>query len=124
MTEYSNSDILRTIDYIIDKVQNLRKIMIGVSISGLALAPFAIALSVYLATHPRFFDILEDKDDFGMFLSVLLAGIVVISAIWLYTGIRQYLSLSSWNSRYSGYINKKEELDKAISKEYNLDEDE
>lgn len=123
MTEYSNADILETLDYIIEKIQNLRKIMIGVSISGLVLAPFAIALTLYLATHPKFFDILEDKDEFGVFLSMLLAGIVVISGIWLYTGIRQYLSLSSWNSRYSGYLNKKEELDRSISKEYNLHED-
>ena len=123
MTEYSNADILETLDYIIEKIQNLRKIMIGVSISGLVLAPFAIALTLYLATHPKFFDILEDKDEFGVFLSMLLAGIVVISGIWLYTGIRQYLTLSSWNSRYSGYLNKKEELDRSISKEYNLHED-
>lgn len=123
MTEYSNADILGTLDYIIEKIQNLRKIMIGVSISGLVLAPFAIALTLYLATHPKFFDILEDRDEFGVFLSILLAGIVVISGIWLYTGIRQYLSLSSWNSRYSGYLNKKEELDRSISKEYNLHED-
>ena len=123
MTEYSNADILETLDYIIEKIQNLRKIMIGVSISGLVLAPFAIALTLYLATHPKFFDILEDKDEFGVFLSILLAGIVIISGIWLYTGIRQYLSLSSWNRRYSGYLNKKEELDKSISKEYNLHED-
>lgn len=123
MTEYSNADILGTLDYIIEKIQNLRKIMVGVSISAVVLAPFAIALTLYLATHPKFFDILEDKDEFGVFLSILLAGIVIISGIWLYTGIRQYLSLSSWNRRYSGYLNKKEELDKSISKEYNLHED-
>ena len=123
MTEYSNADILGTLDYIIEKIQNLRKIMVGVSISAVVLAPFAIALTLYLATHPKFFDILEDKDEFGVFLSILLAGIVIISGIWLYTGIRQYLSLSSWNRRYSGYLNKKEELDRSISKEYNLHED-
>ena len=123
MTEYSNADILGTLDYIIEKIQNLRKIMVGVSISAVVLAPFAMALTLYLATHPKFFDILEDKDEFGVFLSILLAGIVIISGIWLYTGIRQYSSLSSWNRRYSGYLNKKEELDKSISKEYNLHED-
>jgi hypothetical protein len=123
LTEYSSSDILGTIDYIIEKIQNLRKIMLGVSISALVLAPFAIGLSVYLMTHPTFFGILEDKDDFGVYLSILLAGIIVISVIWLVTGIRQYISLSSWDRRYRGYLHKKEELDKSISKEYQLDED-
>lgn len=122
MTEYSSSDILGTIDYIIEKIQNLRKIMLGVSISALVLAPFAIGLSIYLMTHPTFFGILEDKDEFGLFLSVLLAGIIVISGIWLFTGIRQYVSLSSWDKRYRNYIHKKEELDRSISKEYHLDE--
>lgn len=122
MTEYSSSDILGTIDYIIEKIQNLRKIMLGVSISALVLAPFAIGLSIYLMTHPTFFGILEDKDEFGLFLSILLAGIIVISGIWLFTGIRQYVSLSSWDKRYRNYIHKKEELDRSISKEYHLDE--
>lgn len=122
MTEYSSSDVLGTIDYIIEKIQNLRKIMLGVSISALVLAPFAIGLSIYLMTHPTFFGILEDKDEFGLFLSVLLAGIIVISGIWLFTGIRQYVSLSSWDKRYSNYIHKKEELDRSISREYHLDE--
>jgi hypothetical protein len=122
LTEYSNSDILGTIDYIIEKIQSLRKIMLGVSISALILAPFAIGLSIYLMTHPTFYVMLENKDDFGIFLSILLGGIIVISGVWLFTGLRQYISLSSWDKRYSSYIHKKEELDSSISKEYNLDE--
>lgn len=122
MTEYSNSDILGTIDYIIEKIQSLRKVMLGVSISALILAPFAIGLSIYLMTHPTFYVMLENKDDFGIFLSILLGGIIVISGVWLFTGLRQYISLSSWDKRYSRYIHKKEELDNSISKEYNLDE--
>jgi hypothetical protein len=123
LAEYSSSDILGTIDYIIGKIQDLRKIMIGVSMSALVLAPFAIGLSVYLMNHPTFFSMLENKDDFGMYLSILLGGIIIISLVWLFTGIRQYMSLSTWDKRYRSYIHKKEELDSSISKEYNLDED-
>lgn len=122
MTEYSSSDILGTIDYIIEKIQDLKKVMLGVSVSALVLAPFAIGLSIYLMSHPTFFYLLDTKDEFGVFLSILLGGIIIISGIWLYTGIRQYLSLSSWNKRYSNYIKKKEELDSSILREYNLDE--
>ena len=122
MIEYSSSDILGTIDYIIEKIQDLKKVMLGVSVSALVLAPFAIGLSIYLMSHPTFFYLLDTKDEFGVFLSILLGGIIIISGIWLYTGIRQYLSLSSWNKRYSNYIKKKEELDSSILREYNLDE--
>lgn len=120
---YSGSDILGTIDYVIERVQNLRKIMLGVSISALVLAPFAIGISIYLLTHPSFFYVLEIENEFGLFLSILLSGIIIISGIWLYTGIRQYISLSSWNSRYCGYLNKKKELDDSLSKDYELDKD-
>lgn len=122
MVEYTSSDILGAIDYFIDKIQNLKKIMLGVSISALVLAPFAVGLSVYLLTHPTFFYLLEIEDEFGLFLSILLSGIIIISGIWLYTGVRQYFSLSSWNKRYCGYLNKKKELDDSISKEYQLGE--
>ncbi len=120
--ETSRSDILSTIDYIIEKTQELRKIMVGVSISALILAPLAIGLSVYLSTHPLFFKILEQKDEFGLFLSILLGSIIVISGIWLYTGIRQYISLSPWNKRYAEYLKKKNELDSSLTSQYKLDE--
>ena len=97
--------------------------MLGVSISALILAPFAIGISIYLFTHPSFFIILEEQDEFGDFLAVMLAGIIVISGIWLYTGVRQYNSLSNWNHRYRNYLKKKQDLDSQIIHEYQLDED-
>lgn len=120
--EISNVDIISTVDNFIEKIQSLRKIMLGVSISSLILAPFAIGLSFYLFTHPAFFEILEEKDDFGDFLGVMLAGIIVISGIWLFTGIRQYKSLSNWNHRYCSYLKKKQKLDSQIASEYHLNE--
>ena len=97
--------------------------MLGVSISAVILAPFAIGLSIYLVTHPSFFVLLEEKDEFGDFLGIMLAGIIVISGIWLFTGIRQYKSLSDWNRRYCGYLKKKQDLDSQIISKYHLDED-
>jgi predicted PurR-regulated permease PerM len=115
-------NILNTIDSFLDKIQNLRAILIGVSLSALILAPFAIGISVYLVTHPTFLMIIEHERDFGFMLIVLIVGILVISGLWLAVGIRQYRSLSDWNKRYCGYLKKKEELDKTISSQYNLDE--
>ena len=119
----SRSDIISTVEDFIERVQNFRKIMFGVSVSAVILAPFAIGLSVYLMTHPKFFEALEDRDEFGAFLGILLGGIIVISGVWLVTGIRQYKILSNWNSRYGDYLHKKEDLDSKIFSEYDLDED-
>lgn len=116
-------DLISTVDNFIEKIQNLRKIMLGVTISAIILAPFAIGISIYLLTHPSFFGILEEKDEFGIFLSIMLAGIIVISGIWLYTGVKQYASLSNWNQRYCSYLEKKKELDSKISSEFHLSED-
>lgn len=120
--ETRRADIISTLDNFIEKIQSLRKIMLGVSISAVILAPFAIGLSIYLFTHPAFFVILEENDEFGIFLGVMLAGIIVISGIWLFTGIHQYNSLSDWNHRYCSYLKKKQELDSQIVSEYNLNE--
>ena len=117
----NRTDILSTMDNYLENIQKLRKIMVGVTISAVILAPFAIGISLYLITHPSFFTILEEKDEFGVFLSVMLAGIIIISGIWLFTGIRQYASLSNWNHRYCSYLKKKQELDSQIASEYHLD---
>lgn len=116
-------DLISTVDNFIEKIQRLRKIMLGVTLSAIILAPFAIGISIYLLSHPAFFVILEEKDDFGFFLSIMLAGIIIISGIWLYTGIKQYASLNNWNHRYSSYLEKKKALDSQISSEYHLNED-
>ena len=109
-------------DSFIDKIQHLRGVMLGVSLSALILAPFAIGISVYLTTHPRFLLLLEQEDDFGVVLIVLLVGILTTSGIWLVTGLIQFRSLSKWNSRYCNYLKRKENLDKTITSTY-LDEE-
>jgi hypothetical protein len=114
----SRHDILSLLDNFIEQIHQIRRTLLGVSISALALSPLAIALSIYLMLHPSFFAILEIENEFGLVLSVLLGAVIVISSIWLITGIRQYRSLSSWNNRYKEYIEEKQKLDKMIESQY------
>ena len=123
MSESERNDILSSMDLFIEKIQNLRGIMLGVSISALVLAPFAIGISVYLVTHPRFLLLVEHETEFGIMLTILLTAILITSGIWLVTGIRQFRSLSSWNDRYGNYLKKKQELDKSISSKFSLDDE-
>lgn len=122
MSDLDRNDILSSMDMFIEKIQNLKGIMLGVSISALVLAPFAIGISVYLVTHPRFLVLVEHETEFGVMLTILLTGILLTSGIWLVTGIRQFRSLSSWNRRYRSYQKKREELDKSISTKFSLDD--
>jgi len=110
-------------DSFIEKIQRIRGLMLGVSISALILAPFAIGISVYLLTHPKFLHLVENETEFALMLILFLTVVLVTSGIWLVTGIQQFRSLSSWNKRYCDYLKKREDLDESISSEYNLDKE-
>jgi hypothetical protein len=117
----SRHNILSLVDSFIDQIFQIRKTMRGVSISAIILAPLAIALSIYLLLNPSFFAVLEVEDEFGFILSILLGAVIIISSIWIVTGIRQYRLVDSWNKRYNEYINYKEEIDRKIVSRYGLD---
>ena len=117
----SRSDILSLLDDFIEQINQIRRTLFGVSISALLLSPLAIVLSIYLVLHPSFFAILEIENEFGLVLTVLLSAVILISLIWLITGIRQYRSLSSWNNRYKEYNEEKQKIDKMIESKYGLD---
>ena len=120
---YDRNDILSSMDSFIEKIQRIRGLMLGVSISALILAPFAIGISVYLLTHPKFLHLVENETEFALMLILFLTVVLVTSGIWLVTGIQQFRSLSSWNKRYCDYLKKREDLDKSISSEYYLDKE-
>ena len=113
--------ILILLDNFIEQIFQIRKTLLGVSISALVLAPIAIGLSVFLLQHPSFFAILDIENEFGIVLAVLLGIIIVISCIWLVAGIRQYRLISSWKKRYGDYIGEKQEMDRKIASQYSED---
>lgn len=107
----------------IEKIQHIKGLMLGVSLSAIILAPLAIAISSYLLTHPKFFLLIENERDFALMLIVLLTVVLVTSGIWLVTGIQQFRSLNSWNKRYCDYLKKRDDLDKQIATKYHLDDE-
>jgi hypothetical protein len=122
-TESSRQDILTLLDDFIQQIQQIRRILLGMSISAIVLAPLAIALSIYLLLHPSFFAVLEMENEFGVILTVLLGAVIIISGIWLFTGIRQYHSMSQWKNRYKEYQREKEAIDKKIASQFGLNQD-
>jgi hypothetical protein len=123
LAESSRQDILTLLDGFIQQIQRIRRILLGMSISAIVLAPLAIMLSVYLLLHPSFFAVLETENEFGLVLSVLLGAVIIISGIWLFTGIRQYYSMSQWKNRYEEYQREKEAIDKKIASQFGLNQD-
>jgi hypothetical protein len=116
----TRENLLSLMDSFIEQVTSIRKTLLGVSISALFLAPLSIGLSVYLILHPLFFAILEIENEFGLVLSILLIAVLIISSIWLVSGIRQYKSINSWSKRYREYKKEKEDFDRKIASQYGL----
>ncbi len=119
----NSTDILNLVDGFIDQISKIKTVLKGVSISALILAPLAIALSVFLLTHSSFFTILEDEDNFGLVLVILLGSVIAISSVWIVAGLRQYRMISTWNKRYNDYITNKEEIQRNIASEFGFTED-
>jgi len=120
---YNRNDILSSMDIFIEKIQHIKGLMLGVSLSALILAPFAIGISLYLITHPKFLHLVENETEFALMLILFITVVLVTSGIWLVTGIQQFRSLSSWNKRYCNYLKKREDLDESISSEFHLEEE-
>lgn len=120
---FSRTDLLDVMDGFIEKILEIKRLLLGVSVTGLILAPFAMGLSIFLITHPHFFRILEREDEFGTVLAVLLGVVMSVSVVWMITGIRQHLALKSWNHRYQEYLSQKDEINKKIASEYGLEQD-
>ncbi len=70
--EYSNHSVRDVIESFVEQIQKTRKLLFGVTISALILAPLAIGLSVYLVRHEHFFSFLTNMMNLGRFLSYYL----------------------------------------------------
>ncbi len=81
-------DILKLLDDFIENVMKIKKTLIGLSLSALILAPFAVFLSLYLIFNPSFFAILAIESEFGLVLLIMLGAVIIISSIWIITGLR------------------------------------
>lgn len=116
----ARNNILTLMDSFVEKIFQIRRTLVGVSISALLLAPIAIGLSIYLIRHPSFFAALDSGNEFGIVLGFLLGTVITISSIWLFAGIRQYMRIGSWNKQYKKYVAEKELMDQRIVSHYGL----
>ena len=114
----TRNNILTLMDNFIEQLFQIRRTLLGVSICALILSPIAIGLSIFLIRHPSFFSILEFENEFGIILGFLLAAMIIISSIWLFTGTRQYRKIGSWNRRYKEFMSEKEQMDRKLASKY------
>jgi len=124
--DVSPQNVTSLIDSFIEQMLQTRKIFtitLYLSICSIIIAPVAVGLSIYLLQHPSFYTLLEKENEFGLVLGGLLIAVIIVSSLCFVVGIKQYLSIKSWNKKYSIYSKKKEELDRDIVSEYGLDQE-
>jgi hypothetical protein len=122
----NRQNIISLMDHFIERLLQTRRTLVlafSLSVSAIILTPLAVGISIFLLLHPSFFLALEKEDEFGIFLAILLFGIIVVCSIWLITGIMLYRSIKSWNKKYTDFLKKREEIDKNIISEYDLDQE-
>jgi len=122
----SPQNVVHLINRFVEQMLQTKKIFaitLYLSICSIIIAPVAVGLSIYLLQHPSFFVVLEKENEFGLVLGGLLIAVIIVFSSWFVIGIKQYLSIKSWNKKYSIYSKKKKELDRDIVSEYGLDED-
>ncbi len=123
--EDNNFEIRRTgpiemLDDFIIQVLSIRRTLFSVSLCAILLAPVSIGLCIYMFLHPSFLKVLDDKDDFGEILTVLLLSVIGVSTTWLVVGIKQHKSISSWNKKYEEYQQAQLQMHKRIKEEFGL----
>jgi hypothetical protein len=111
----TSDNILSLIDSFIEQIFHMRRTFDIISISAIILACLAIALSIFLLRHPSFFAVLELENEFGLVLGISLCALIIISAIWIVVGIKQYRSISVWDKRYNDYVKHKAALDRRLA---------
>jgi hypothetical protein len=109
--------LLETLDELIFHMNDARAVLMIMIIASLIMAPIAIGVAAFFAAHPGFLLrllLLRDAPLLGIVFLLYLILTVVLSALWLYVGLREYSFLSRWNQRFKQYMSLKERVDRDL----------
>jgi hypothetical protein len=114
-SEKDSGGIFRTMDEIIFQLNKTKKMFIVMILTVMIIPPVAFMIGTAIFDPP--IDMPEKtgsgdapKPKFVIFRIIPL----VISAVWLGIGIRQWMVLSKWTKRYDRYKKLQEEVDKKL----------
>ena len=107
--------ILEVVDDLVFHMNDARTRFMILSVTSLILAPIAIIVALLLVGYPRFLRFLiVGIPEVGLTLFLYLALSTILSAIWLYVGLKEYRFLSKWNDRFKRFISLREQIDREI----------
>jgi len=107
--------ILEVVDDLVFHMNDARTRFMILSVTSLILAPIAIIVALLLVGYPRFLRFLiVGIPEVGLTLFLYLALSTILSAVWLYVGLKEYRFLSKWNDRFKRFISLREQIDREI----------
>ncbi len=107
--------LLETLDDLIFHMNSARSIFVVLGISSVILAPIAIVVAAFFLVHHFILRTLIIREPLvGILFPIYLVFTVIMSAVWLIVGLREYRFLSKWNQRFRGFLSLKERIDKEL----------
>ena len=107
--------LLETLDDLIFHMNNARTIFVILGVSSIVLAPIAIVVAAFFLLHPFFLRSLIIREPVvGISFLIYLVLTVIMSALWLIVGLREYRFLSRWDQRFRSFLSLKERIDREL----------
>lgn len=123
-SEKDGGNIFKTMDEIIFQLNRTKKMFIVMILTVMIIPP--ITFMIFMAVYDPPFDPQEKTERQGPGTKFAIFKIIpiIISAVWLGIGIRQWLVLSKWTKRYDRYKKLQEEVDKKLANDEQKNDEE
>ena len=113
--EETKPTLLETLDDLMFHMNNARTIFVILGVSSIVLAPIAIVVAAFFLLHPFFLRSLIIREPVvGISFLIYLVLTVIMSALWLIVGLREYRFLSRWDQRFRSFLSLKERIDREL----------
>lgn len=122
-SEKNGSNIFKTMDEIIFQLNRTKKMFIIMILTVMIIPP--ITFLIFMAIYDPPFESQENAEHDGPRSKFAIFRIIplIISAVWLGIGIRQWFVLSKWTKKYDRYKELQEKVDKKLDDEQKDDEE-
>ncbi len=121
-SEKNSGNIFKTMDEIIFQLNRTKKMFIIMILTVMIIPP--ITFLIFMAIYDPPFESQENTEREGTKPKFTIFRIIplIISAVWLGIGIRQWIVLSKWTKKYDRYKELQEKIDKDLADEEKDDE--
>jgi hypothetical protein len=122
-SEKDSGNIFKTMDEIIFQLNRTKKMFIIMILTVMIIPP--ITFLIFMAVYDPPFESQDSTEREGPKSKFTIFRVIplIISAVWLGIGIRQWFVLSKWTKKYDRYKELQEKIDKKLDDDQKDDEE-